>query len=97
MPFRSRQPLHRPGGADVVFDVLEADERGVLVRKLVDQSQVFLPDVETTELTALLAAGIDPKRVNPRIIQSRNITTNLVDSSVSASDDDSQTSNDKGE
>lgn len=97
MPFRPRQPLHRAGGADVVFDVLEADERGVLVRKLVNQAQVVLPDVENTELSALLAAGIDPKRVNSRIIQSRDITTNLIDSSASASDDDSQNSNDKGE
>lgn len=97
MSFRCRQLLHRPGGADVVFDVLEADERGVLSRKLVNQSKVVLPDVETTELSALLAAGIDPKRVNSRILQSRDITTNLVDSSASVSEDDSQISNDKGE
>ena len=97
MPFRARQSLRRPGGADVVFDVLESNERGLLVRKVVNQAQVFLPDVETTELSALLAAGVDPKRVNSRIIQSRDITTNLVDSSASTSDDGSQISNDKGE
>lgn len=97
MPFRSRQSLHRPGGSDVVFDILEANERGLLVRKLVNQSQVVLPDVETTELSALLAAGVDPKRVNSCIIHGRDVITDLADSSASASDDDSQTLNDKGE
>lgn len=101
MSFRSRQSLHHPGGSDVVFDVLESNERGFLERKLVNQSQVVLPDVETTELSALLAAGIDPKRVNSRILQSRDITTDLSelpsDSGDSEQSSNDQSLNDKGE
>lgn len=75
--FRARQSLPCAAAFPVVFTQLTTDEKGQTIQQEVNQSEVVLPDVETTNLANLLAAGIDPKQVNTRILKGSSIVTDL--------------------
>lgn len=74
---RPRQKLFLAAGGEPVFSRLQRNERGEYEFKEVNDSKVVLPDCSTTDIQALLEAGIDPKRVNTKIIPSSDIVTDL--------------------
>lgn len=75
--FRARQKMQPAAAFPVVFATYETNESGQTVRKEVDQSEVELPDSSTTDISSLLAAGIEPRRVNTRILSARSVVTDL--------------------
>ena len=75
--FRSRQKMPIPPAFPARFTIYEPNERGELERKVVDQSEIVLPDVSTTDLADMLAAGIDPRQVNTRILSAGTVVTDL--------------------
>lgn len=75
--FRARQKMVSAAAFPVVFPVYETNESGETVRKEVNQSELELPDCSTTDISNLLAAGIEPKRVNTKILAPREIVTDL--------------------
>lgn len=75
--FRARQKMQPAAAFPVVFATYETNESGETVRKEVDQSEVELPDPSTTDITSLLAAGIEPKRVDTKILAARDVVTDL--------------------
>ena len=74
---RPRQRLFLAAGGEPVFLRLQANERGEFEYKEVNDSRVVLPDCSTTDIKALLAAGIDPKRVDTKVLASSDIVTDL--------------------
>lgn len=74
---RPRQKLFLAAGGQPVFTRLQKNERGEYEFKEVNDSKVVLPDCSTTDIQALLEAGIDPKRVSTKIIPSSDIVTDL--------------------
>lgn len=77
MSFRPRQRIQLAVGGDIVFSRIRQNESGQSERYLQNDSTAVLPDVETTDIKALLAAGIDPKQVNTRIVPSQSVVTDL--------------------
>lgn len=75
--FRARQKMVSAAVFPVVFPVYETNESGQTIRKEVNQSEVVLPDCSTTDISNLLAAGIEPQRVNTKILAPRDIVTDL--------------------
>lgn len=75
--FRSRQKLVSAPVFSVVYPVYETNESGETVRKEVNQSEVELPDCSTTDISSLLAAGVEPQRVNTKILAPRDIVTDM--------------------
>lgn len=75
--FRARQRMVSAAAFPVVFPVYETNESGETIRKEVNQSEVELPDCSTTDISNLLAAGIEPRRVNTKILAPRDIVTDL--------------------
>lgn len=75
--FRARQKMVSAPVFPVVYPVYETNESGETVRKEVNQSEVELPDCSTTDISNLLAAGIEPERVNTKILAPRDIVTDL--------------------
>lgn len=75
--FRARQQMMPSASCDVVFERLQANERGELDLVLVNDSQLVLPDVETTDVRALLDAGIDLRQVNTKILAGNQVVTDL--------------------
>lgn len=75
--FRSRQKIPF-APAFLAFQRIDSlNERGEIETKVVDMSKVVLPDVETTDISSLLAAGIDPKQVNTRILGAGSVVIDL--------------------
>lgn len=89
---RARQRMILSPGADVVFERLQQNESGQFEFKEVNDSTTVLPDTSTTDIKALLDAGIDPKRVNTKIIPSSSVVTDL-----SVPEEISNNSEEKGE
>lgn len=75
--FRPRQKMVSAAAFPVVFPVYQTNESGETVRKEINQSEVELPDCSTTDISSLLAAGIEPQRVNTKILAPRDIVTDL--------------------
>lgn len=73
----ARQHIYFAAGGEPVFSRLSRNESGHYQFVEVNDSQVVLPAVETTDIQALLEAGIDPKRVDTKIIPSSSVVTDL--------------------
>ena len=67
--FRARQRMVSAAAFPVVFPVYETNESGETIRKEVNQSEVELPDCSTTDISNLLAAGIEPRQSLTRDFQ----------------------------
>lgn len=73
----ARQHIYLAAGGEPVFSRLQRNESGNYQFVDVNDSKVVLPAVETTDIQALLEAGIDPKRVDTKIIPSSSVVTDL--------------------
>lgn len=73
----ARQHIFMAAGGEVMYSRLQANECGKYDFVLVNDSRTFLPEVETTDIKALLDAGVDVKRVNTKIIPSSQVVTDL--------------------
>lgn len=73
----ARQHIYLAAGGKPVFSRLQRNESGNYQFVDVDDSEVVLPSVETTDIESLMAAGIDPKRVDTRILSSSSVVTDL--------------------
>lgn len=74
---RPRQPLAFAGAGLPVLTEFEVGENGLVTEKLVDYSQVQLPEVETTDLRACLDAGVNLKEVSSKILSPKEIVVDL--------------------
>lgn len=73
----ARQHIYLAAGGKPVFSRLQRNESGNYQFVDVDDSEVVLPSVDTTDIQSLLDAGIDPKRVDTKIIPSSSVVTDL--------------------
>lgn len=74
---RARQPLPNCGFNPPVLEKIEANEKGLCERKLVDYSKIVLPDVETTDLRACIDAGVNLKEMNSKLFGVREMVTDM--------------------
>lgn len=74
---RARQKLPVNSAFPSLLTVFDVDETGRSTLKVVDQSEVKLPDCETTNLALLMKAGVDIKRVDSRIVAGKSVVTDL--------------------
>lgn len=74
---RPRQRMILAAAGEPVFTRLQRNERGEYEFKEVNDSKVVLPDCSTTDIQALLEAGIDPKRVDTKILGPSQFVTDL--------------------
>lgn len=75
--FRARQKMVCAAAFPVVYPVYKTNESGETIREEVNQSEVELPDCSTADISNLLAAGIEPQRVNTKILAPRDVVTDL--------------------
>ena len=73
----ARQKIPMPPAFPIITTRYEVNENNQVEEKIIDASKVVLPDVETTDLRALLDAGVDVKRVNTKILKGTQIVTDL--------------------
>lgn len=73
----ARQKIPMPVAFPIITTRYEVNENNQVEEKVIDASKVVLPDVETTDLRALLDAGVDVKRVNTKVIKGTQIVTDL--------------------
>ena len=73
----ARQKIPMPAAFPIITTRYEVNENGQVEEKIIDASKVVLPDVDTTNLRALLDAGVDVKRVNTKVIKGSQIVTDL--------------------
>lgn len=66
----NRQFLTHHMYGEIRLPQIQKLENGAVEIKLVDQSKIPLPDVETTRLSACLAAGVDLKQVPSKVLPS---------------------------
>lgn len=74
---RARQSLPSCGFNPPVLEKVEANEKGLCERKLVDYSRIVLPGVETTDLRACIDAGVNLKEMNSKLFGMREVVTDL--------------------
>lgn len=75
--YHPRQKLFLGSPSSVVLPELRANENGGVELRQIDQSKVILPDTETTDLRALLDAGVNIKRVGTKIVRSVSVVTDM--------------------
>lgn len=77
--FRPRQKLFKGLPFPVVLPTVKTNELDEVEIVYEDASKATLPDVSTTRLSDLLAAGVDLKEVNTKILKPSMIVTHIVD------------------
>ena len=88
--YHIRQKLNMGTASKVVLPELQTNELGRSCYKMVDQSAVSLPDVETTDLRACLDAGVPLKQVNTKLFSPESVVVDM-------SPEPQETNNDKDE
>ena len=83
----TRQKIPMPMAFPVVMTRYEVNENNQVEEKIIDASKLVLPDVETTDLRALLDAGVDVQRVNTKVIKATQITTDLAPAETETNDE----------
>lgn len=75
--YHIRQTIKFSSPSAVILPEMQVNENGQVDYKQVDQSKKVLPDVETTDLRALLDAGVSLKQVNTKLFGPSGIVTDM--------------------
>lgn len=75
--YHIRQKLNMGTASSVVLPELQTNELGRSCYKMVDQSEVSLPDVETTDLRACLDAGVPLKQVSTKLFSPDSVVVDM--------------------
>ena len=75
--YHIRQKLNIGTASKVVLPELQTNELGRSCYKMVDQSEVSLPDVETTDLRACLDAGVPLKQVGTKLFSPDSVVVDM--------------------
>ena len=75
--YHPRQKMRCSSPSAVVLPELSVNEEGYAYYKQVNQATKTLPEVETTDLRALLDAGVSIKQVSTKIFASDKIVTDM--------------------
>lgn len=75
--YHCRQKLNMGAASAVILPELETNELGRSCYKMVDQSKMVLPDVETTDLRAMLDAGVQIKRTDTKLFGAGSVVTDM--------------------
>lgn len=73
----ARQKIPMPFSFPVITTRYEVNENNQVEEKIIDMSKKVLPGVETTDLRALLDAGVDIRRVNTKVLKGSEFVTDL--------------------
>ena len=74
---RPRQKMMMPFAFPAIQTRYQVNENNQVEELVIDGSKIKLPDVETTDLRALLDAGVDVERVNTKVLKGSQIVTDL--------------------
>lgn len=75
--YHKRQSIKFSSPSSVILPEMQVNENGQVDYQQVDQSKKVLPDVETTDLRAMLDAGVSLKQVDTKLFGPSSIVTDM--------------------